>query len=152
MFTYTGHPDWTMEILDDNTFGMLEYHGADTIVTIPSDVCGKKVTKICDEAFSTWKEDISWEDEFRLRAIEKVIIPDTVKTIGFEAFAECTNLSEVVLPETITSIGMLAFRNCYRLNKINIPEECQIEDGAFLNCDCIEHARIGIKEREFFSL
>lgn len=45
MVTYTGHPNWTMEILDDNTFGVLEYHGDDTVVTIPSDVCGKKVTK-----------------------------------------------------------------------------------------------------------
>ena len=140
MDIFTGHPDWTMEILEDGTFGVLEYHGNDTVVTVPSEVCGTKVTKICDEALSTWKENISYEMKFKLGAIEKVIIPDTVTTIGFQAFAECWNLSEVVLPETISSIQREAFFNCYSLKKINIPADCKVEDDAFLNCDFIEHA------------
>ncbi len=47
--------------------------------------------------------------------IEKVVIPESVTTIGTFAFKGCTGLKEVVLPEGLTSIGNYAFDGCEKL-------------------------------------
>ena len=46
---------------------------------------------------------------FGCKSIEKINIPNTVKTIGNNAFSGCENLKEIELPEGIESIGANAF-------------------------------------------
>ncbi len=59
-----------------------------------------------------------------------------VKRIGSEVFQDRYYLCEVILPETVESIGENAFKNCYNLYvvKMENPEKSQlkrIENGAF---------------------
>ena len=50
-------------------------------------------------------------------ALQKVIFPETLRTIGDSAFYN-TNLREITLPVTLTKIGKHAFYYCYNINNI----------------------------------
>lgn len=67
-----------------------------------------------------------------------IIIPEGIKTIGRECFAE-TDVEEVILPEGIETIDADAFNFCTKLKKINFPETLKvISYGAFDKCFSLE--------------
>lgn len=67
-------------------------------------------------------------------ALQKVDIPDSVETIGSDAFLHCINLTEIKIPDSVTSIGYSAFWGCTSLSSITIPSNViNIESGAFRN-------------------
>ena len=66
--------------------------------------------------------------------LTNVELPDTVETIGDEAFM-ATNIENMVLPESVEKIGKSAFYTCFNLKKIYIPESVKTIDGsAFDGC------------------
>ena len=72
---------------------------------------------------------------FNDSGLTEITIPDTVTSIGTEAFKGCINLNEITIPDTVTSIGTEAFKGCINLNEITIPESItSIGRDAF--CDC----------------
>ncbi len=54
--------------------------------------------------------------------VQEVIIPDTVKEIGNEAFLRCNNLETVVFPNDIKKISDGLFHGCTRLRSFIVPE------------------------------
>ena len=54
--------------------------------------------------------------------LTKIIIADTVTTIGASAFVNCESLTEIIIPESVTHIGASAFQSCTSLTKIVIPD------------------------------
>lgn len=63
-------------------------------------------------------------------------LPDSVTTIGDDAFAYCTNLTEVHLHNNVKTIGYWVFTFCSGLTKIVIPSSVQtMRDYAFYRCD-----------------
>ncbi len=66
-----------------------------------------------------------------------VVVPNTVKVIGKEAFHSCKKLTSISLPETLTSIGSTAFYSCSSVTSIRMPqtlENHRIEGWTFANC------------------
>lgn len=62
-------------------------------------------------------------------------IPNTVTSIGDEAFGECDKLTTVIISNSVTSIGREAFRECTGLTSIIIPNSItSIGDAAFFFC------------------
>lgn len=53
------------------------------------------------------------------RTLKKIILPDSVRSIGDFCFAHCINLSEVVLPALSAGDGI--FTGCRSLQKITLP-------------------------------
>lgn len=49
---------------------------------------------------------------FRGTTLEKITIPKTVTSIGYNAFYDCTSLTSITIPDSVTSIGNSAFYNC----------------------------------------
>ena len=45
-------------------------------------------------------------------------IPDSVKTIGYEAFLGCANLTSIVIPDSVKTIRRSAFSGCEKLTVI----------------------------------
>ncbi len=69
---------------------------------------------------SSWGEYGPWRGN---SAITKVIIPDTVTSIGSNLFENCVNLQEVVLPKSLEYIGENTFNGCKNVKKIEISSE-----------------------------
>ena len=64
-----------------------------------------------------------------------ITIPNSVTSIGEEAFCGCTGLTSVTIPNSVTSIGEEAFYGCTGLTSITIPTNVtSIGDYAFSNC------------------
>ena len=94
--------------------------GYSGIVNIPSTVYyfGKtyNVTRIGYFAFyqDRWYADPSV-------GVTSVIIPNSVKSIGWSAFSRCTDLTSVTIPNSVTIIDGHAFEYCTGLTSVTIP-------------------------------
>ncbi len=54
--------------------------------------------------------------------IKKVVIPDSITTIGDTAFFCCRSLTSVTIPDSVTSIGNGAFLVCSSLNSVKFND------------------------------
>lgn len=80
-----------------------------------------------------------------------IIIPEGIKTVGRECFAE-TDVEEIVLPEGIEVIDTGAFAFCTKLRKINFPETLKIiSHEAFRGCFSLETVILPKKMKELNS-
>ena len=69
------------------------------------------------------------------RGLKTVTIPNSVTDIGDEAFYYCTGLTEVTIPNSVTSIGSGTFEDCRGLKTVTIPNSVtDIGDEAFSSC------------------
>lgn len=72
------------------------------------------------------------------KALQKIILPDNLGTIGNHAFAYCSNLKKVNFPEKLVSIGNSAFRQC-NLSEIAFPDSLKaIGSNAFRYCQQLQ--------------
>jgi hypothetical protein len=112
---------------------LVDYNGTGTQVTIPSEICGIKVT-VLKGGFDNNKK------------IKKVTIPDSVSYLEDGIFSGCTNLKSVKLGGKITEISEGAFKNCTSLTSITIPNGVtEISDKAFYNCKKLKTIKLNKK-------
>ena len=95
---------------------------------IPTD---GSVTSIGDYAFSN-------------RNIISITIPNTVTSIGEDAFSWCEVLTSVIIGNSVTNIGRSAFNGCTKLTAVSIPDSVtSIGEDAFNYCASLMNVTIG---------
>ena len=71
-------------------------------------------------------------------------IPDSVTSIGIDAFSKCINLTGITIPDSVTSIGSMAFYRCNSLTSVTIPNSViDIGLDAFSGCTGLTSITIG---------
>ena len=72
-------------------------------------------------------------------SLASVTIPNSVTSIGSSAFCYCTSLSSVTIPDSVTSIGQCVFIYCSSLSSVTIPNSVtSIDANAFLDCTSLK--------------
>jgi BspA type Leucine rich repeat region (6 copies) len=106
------------------------YTGPGGAVTIPATTNGYPITSIGAQAFSG-------------TGLTSVTIPDSVTSIGQEAFYGCTNLTNAMIPNSVTSIGQAAFDECTSLTSVTVPNGVtSIGEAAFIDCTSLTSVTI----------
>lgn len=94
----------------------------DKNIIIPAVYEGKKVVAIKQRCF-IWKNIVDVE------------IPDSVTSIGSQAFQNCGNLKSIVIPDSVTDLGYGAFHSCGKLESVTIRGRVDIiDDRTFESC------------------
>lgn len=93
-------------------------------------------------------------EAFRLCGLTSIVIPNGVTHIADQAFGGCTSLTSVTIPDSVTSINMHAFSWCISLSSIDIPDSVtSIGSWAFEDCSSLTFIDIpdGVVSIEAFS-
>lgn len=100
----------------------------------------------------------SWKSLFSdCGRLEKLILPNSLKTIGAKAFQYCI-FSSVVIPGSVTAIGNQAFMGCVFLNDIDFGCGLQsIGENVFGGCGALTavtfpESLLGIQPTAFYGL
>ncbi len=68
---------------------------------------------------------------------QNTIIPNSVTSIGGEAFSHCTSLTSIAIPNSVTNVGRNAFYYCSSLTSITIPSSVTSIEGESVFAGCI---------------
>ena len=113
-------------------------------ITIPDKLGGCPVTGLGDHSFAAYP--ISIRDNYKnplCSNIHSVTIPQSVTSIGYEAFCYCKNLQSLTLEGSIESMGDGAFAYCTSLTTFPLVGNIKkIGKYAFYNCDNLENVTI----------
>lgn len=71
---------------------------------------------------------------FKSKYVKSIKLPQSVRSIGDYAFADCGYLETINIPEGVQTIGKFAFADCYSIKEMHFPQSLvELGDG-FLSC------------------
>ena len=80
------------------------------------------------------------------RALQEVILPANVKTIGSQAFFACHSLKQVTLPKSLTRVGDAAFSSCESLKEVTIEGAPVLGEFSFARLRNLRTIRVNSAE------
>ena len=102
---------------------------------------GKTLSKI---VISNSVTSIGDDAFFGCSSLTSVVIGDSVTDIGDYAFLGCSSLTSIEIPDSVESIGELVFSGCRSLTSVEIPDSVtSIGYNAFYNCSKLTSVIIG---------
>ena len=135
---------------DGSGYTVVAYTGNNPIVVIPEEYNGLPVKKIEAYAFATYTKKtvnfggaMEWITVEENDTLESIEIPDSVTSIGNNAFAGCIALKSVKLSNNLTAIKAGTFSNCDSLESIELPNSViSIGGEAFSGCESLKSVTI----------
>ena len=139
-FTFVCHISSNLMTVDESgavagADALVDIEGPYTLI-IPRYLNGVKASTIKKTGFyySGWDKDYQFD---------KLILPNTLTSIGENAFTSCGNLAEVEIPSSVVSIDNGSFADCISLSTINIPEGVKtIGKNAFAHCGVLSEINL----------
>ena len=111
-------------------------------IDIPEKLGNYTVTVLGEDSFSTDDFDSPLYDIHHTK-IHSVTIPQSVTSIGKDAFAQCRALQSLTIDDAATSIGDWAFDECYKLTTLSLGKKITtIGDYAFYECRILNNVTI----------
>lgn len=147
----SGGQTYTVTAIGDTAFKSLS-----TLKNVSSVFIPATVTSIGDFAFRCCKflATVTFAEGSQLKSIggsafygteqahprfKEIKIPDSVETIGTNAFHNCQDLESITLPASLKTIESSAFSSCCNLSKIKLPVSLTtIENSVFDGCRSLE--------------
>lgn len=156
---------WSYRKEEDGTLTITNYKGTAVEVIVPERIGKSVVTAIGKAAFTgqTYmkaydRHRLSVADRFNQRVtdaqisqhreITKIVLPETIQSIGAGAFDNMWSLREINLPAGVKEIGFSAFASSSALKRITLPENIEkIRESTFFRT-ALEEIVIPQKVRE----
>lgn len=111
------------------------YDGSETELVIPSEIGGLPVVELCAKRYGNANFG---------RLVKKIVVPDSVTTVGSGAFSNMPKLEEVYLGNGVSRIENNMFEHCQSLRKVVWGDSVSdIGDSAFFGCGSLEEIEIG---------
>ena len=111
-------------------------------IDIPEKLGNYTVTVLGEDSFSTDDFGSPLYDIHHTK-IHSVTIPQSVTSIGKDAFAQCRALQSLTIDDAATSIGDWAFDECYKLTTLSLGKKITtIGDYAFYDCRILNNVTI----------
>lgn len=111
----------------------VDYFSSDRqgVFEVPTDIEGYPVGEINKDAFRNNKD------------LKKLIMSDTIDSIGINAFYGCENLEEIHFSAQLRSVGKYAFAGSSALTEVTLPENVSsVGERAFVNCRSLANASL----------
>ena len=117
-----------------------KYVGTSEKVVIPAEIDGLPVKTI----YSVGENATEKVGAFQNSSIKSVVIPDSVTSIGSNAFMDCSSLTKIKISKNLKSIGYNSFENCVSLKEIDLSETIltHIGDFAFNGCTSLSTVKL----------
>ena len=120
--------DWVYRTNDSNEATVTAYLGTAEHVFIPEEIGGSSVRQIGNGRPPIF----GWINT----TVQSVAIPDTVRVLGSQAFANCRALTNLHLPSRVTNVAPWAISGCWNLENITVDPSSQhfvAVDGVLFN-------------------
>ena len=123
---------------------------ADNLLALSEiDLSEATIAAYCDEETAIFGADNNFAaasipcTSFFGKSITSVVLPASVKSIGFAAFAGCEQLTTITFPTSLDSISSYAFSGS-GLTSVVLPASVKIVgEGAFARCENLASATVG---------
>ena len=159
---YNNTPDGVIDIPDTVTKDNIDYtvtaigNNAFESLNVSSVFIPATVTSIGPFAFRFCKflATVTFAEDSQLKSIglgafsgtdsahpifKEIQIPDSVETIGTNAFHNCQDLESITLPASLETIESSAFSSCRKLSEIRLPASLKaIQSYVFDGCSSLE--------------
>ena len=138
-------------------FAALVLKGTCAYATVYNGVCGENVSWTLDSETKVltisgtgemyhdghFSDALHWHGQNLTTTIQSVVIEQGVTSVGYWAFANCTNLKTISLPDGITVIEANAFENS-GLTSIVLPNSVtEVQESAFSGCKQLASCDLG---------
>lgn len=153
-------------VCDDHVVLMREY-GTTNVAVIPESIDGKPVTEVDAYCFASsnrlsgdaLKESdmINASEEYEAyhelsgEYVIRVVLPDTVTSVGSYCFYNCRKLTDISIGAGLTSFGSDVFMNCTRLTSVHIDAYSDGQTGLkFLLSQLNQGVNVSFKDGIFY--
>lgn len=111
----------------------------DGVTSVGANICSRNCRNLQTLTLNNTLLKIG-DNAFSGCSIRKLILPDSIKSIGKFSFDNCDELTKVKLSANLKTIPEQAFLGCEQLQEIKLPDNLEvIESNAFTSCRSLEN-------------
>ena len=129
---------WRYVVLDGMEVRIEECEPACEHLTIPAELDGLPVVALADDACAHAPQVLSVE------------VPDSVISLGYCVFRNCSSLRRAVLPRDVTEYDSDWFRNCTALEELELPGQLERLMPSVFDTPNLHRLRIGANMRDIY--